>query len=266
MTVRVMLAPRRILRGILLLGAVACLSYYGWSVLDSKIRQIYESRVFDEAQDQAKLQARPQAESPAPLRSRVGKWLRTPGNDSEPRAFAGSSFSGAKAVPKLSTIGRISVPRLHLKAMVDEGDDDATLDHAVGHVPGTALPGSPGNVAMAGHRDSFFRGFEDLQRNDEIDVETLHGLFRYRVYEFSVVDPSNTSVLQPTRGKTLTLITCFPFHYIGPAPRRFIVRATQISAGPSRNARKSAASRAARFRPESERCPPGDTCGAAALR
>jgi sortase A len=235
-TVRVLLAPRRILRTTLLLAAIGCLSYYGWSVLDSKVRQTYESRTFDAA--------------------KTG--VANPG----PRAPS----SGRSSPPKLSAIGRISVPRLHLRAMVDEGDDDATLRHAVGHVPGTALPGSSGNVALAGHRDSFFRGFGDLRRNDEIDVETLHGVFRYRVDELSVVDPANTSVLQPTRGKTLTLITCFPFHYIGPAPRRFIVRATQISAGPSRNARRSAASRAARSRPESAQCLHGDTCGAAALR
>jgi sortase A len=246
-TVRVMLAPRRIIRTILLLTGVTCLSYYGWSVLDQNLQQTHESRVFDHAREQV------QAEGPAPSPPRVGKGSRASATDSSAR-------------PLLSTIGRISVPRLHLRAMVDEGDDDATLSHAVGHVPGTALPGSVGNVAMAGHRDSFFRGFEDLKRNDEIDVETLHGTFRYRVDEFSVVDPANTSVLAPTRGKTLTLITCFPFHYIGPAPRRFIVRATQISEAPSRNARKSAAWRAARSRPESAQCLPGDICGAAALR
>jgi sortase A len=245
MTVRVMLAPRRIIRTVLLLTGVACLSYYGWSVLDQNLQQTHESRAFDQAREQA------QANGPAPSRSRSGKRQRA---------------SAASSPPALSTIGRISVPRLHLRAMVDEGDDDATLRHAVGHIPGTALPGSVGNVAMAGHRDSFFRGFEDLQRNDEIDVETLQGVFRYRIDEFSVVDPANTSVLAATRGKTLTLITCFPFHYIGPAPRRFIVRATQISEGPSRNARKSAASRAARSRPESAQCLPGDICGAAALR
>jgi sortase A len=245
-TVRVMLAPRRLIRTILMLTGLACLSYYGWSVLDQTLQQARESRVFDQARERA------EAKGPAPSRSRLGKGQR-----------ASSDFSSR---PAPSTIGRISVPRLHLRAMVDEGDDEVTLSHAVGHVPGTALPGSVGNVAMAGHRDSFFSDFGALRRNDEIDVETLHGTFRYRVDEFSVVDPANTSVLAPTRGKTLTLITCFPFHYIGPAPRRFIVRATQISEGPSRNVRKSVASRAARSRPESAQCLPGDTCGAAGLR
>jgi len=232
MTVRVMLSPRRVFRNILLLTAAGCLSYYGWSVGDLEIRQMRESRVFDEARSE-------------------------------------TSIAGAK--PRVSaigrsTIGRISVPRLHLRAMVEEGDDNATLSHAVGHVPGTAFPGSVGNIAMAGHRDSFFRGFGDLRRNDEIDIETLHGAFRYRVDQLSVVDPANTSVLAPTTGKTLTLITCFPFHYIGPAPRRFIVQATQISAASSQDVRKSGAWRAAHYHPESARCPDANTCAAAALR
>ena len=251
MTVRLTLAPRRIVRSVLLLTAIGCLSYYGWSLLDSKIQQMRESQVFDEARDEVRAKSDKSDKSPAARRSRRVA-------DSEPRASA----SGSSSLP----IGRISVPRLHLKAMIEEGDDDATLSHAVGHIPGSAMPGSAGNVAMAGHRDSFFRGFADIQRNDEIDVETLHGSFRYRVDELSVVDPANTSVLSPTSTNTLTLITCYPFHYIGPAPRRFIVRARQISAGPSRNARKSVAWRDARSHPESMRCPDGNTCGARGLR
>ena len=238
MTVRVMFSPLRILRGLFLLAAVACLGYYGWWILDSKARQWNQSRVFDETR-----------------KSQGAAASRSPG-------------APTPAPKALHSIGRISVPRLHVKAMVEEGDDDATLEHAVGHVPGTALPGSVGNVALAGHRDSFFRGFADLRRNDEIDIETLDGSFRYRVDQLSVVDPSNISALAPTQGRTLTLITCFPFHYVGPAPRRFIVKATQISdeATRSRSARRSASSRAARFHPGSRRCPPGSTCGATALR
>ncbi len=238
MRVRVRLGLLQIVQTILLLTAAACLSYYGWSVLDSRIRQAHESRTFDRARE-----APHAAVAPA-----------SPHRSTPPEA------------QPVSAIGRISVPRLHLRAMIEEGDDDATLRHAVGHIPGTALPGSAGNVAVAAHRDTFFRGLGELQRNDEIDVDTLHGSFRYRVDQITVVDPSNTSVLAPTVGKTLTLITCFPFHYIGPAPRRFIVQATQISEDRwSPDARRSVASRAAHSRPESARCPPGDNCGAADL-
>ncbi len=233
MRVRVRIGPLQFLRVFLLLIATACLGYYGWSALNSNFRQAHESRDFDQAREAAR--TTPSRKSTAPV----------------PR--------------RLSSIGRISVPRLHLRAMIEEGDDDATLAHAVGHVPGTALPGAAGNVAMAAHRDSFFRGLGDLKRNDEIEVDTLNGSYRYRVDQVSVVDPSNTSVLAPTYRKTLTLITCFPFHYIGPAPRRFIVQAKQVSGGPS-SPRKSVASRAARSRPESARCPHSDNCGAEDLR
>jgi sortase A len=222
--VRLRLKPLRILRAGLFFTAIGCLSYYGWSVLDSTLQQERESRAFDTAREHAHAS------------------VNQPSTRRSPPSVSQT----------LSPIGRISVPRLHLRAMVEEGDDDATLSHAVGHVPGTALPGSSGNVAMAGHRDSFFRALNDLRRNDEIDVETLNASFRYRVDQITVVDPSNTSVLASTHEKTLTLITCFPFHYIGPAPRRFIVQATQISEGPSPGARKSVAERAAHSRPESE--------------
>jgi len=242
MRVRIRLGPLWFARTVLLLIATACLSYYSWSVLDSKIRQAHESRDFD--------QAREASHAAVP-----------------PSSSRRSAPPAAQRPQPMSTIGRISVPRLNLRAMIEEGDDDATLRQAVGHIPGTALPGSAGNVAVAAHRDTFFRGLGDLKRNDEIVVDTLNGSFRYRVDQISVVDPSNTSVLAPTVGKTLTLITCFPFHYIGPAPRRFIVQATQISEGRSSpDARKSVAARAARSRPESVRCPRGDNCVAADLR
>jgi sortase A len=239
MRVRIRLRPVAIARTILLVAAIGCLGYYAWSTIGSTLRQEQESRAFDQARESAH---------------------STPSRPPSARSAPGVSQT-------LAPIGRISVPRLRLRAMIEEGDDDDTLSHAVGHVPGTALPGSSGNVAVAGHRDTFFRGLGDLKRNDEIDVDTLNGTYRYRVDQISVVDPSNTSVLASTYRKTLTLITCFPFHYIGPAPRRFIVQATQISAGPSSPAaRKSVASRAARSRPESERCPRADNCAAADLR
>lgn len=233
-----MFSPAKFFQGVLLGASIGCLGYYAWWYFDSDAQQWYQGRVFDETRESGEA---PKAVTPGT------KW-KTP-------------------IPRtLHSIGRISVPRLHIKAMVEEGDDDRTLRHAVGHIPGTALPGSIGNVALAGHRDSFFRGFGDLRRNDEIDVETLDGSYRYRIDQMTVVDPSNLGPLAPTRGKTLTLITCFPFHYIGPAPRRFIVRATQVSAGPSRNARRSGSSLAARSRPEPVRCPHGNTCGEEALR
>jgi sortase A len=134
-----------------------------------------------------------------------------------------------------SAIGRISIPRLHLTAMVEEGTDNATLRQAVGHIPSTVLPGQRGNVAISGHRDSFFRGLEDLRKNDEVEFSTPKGTFRYEIESLVVVEPQNTSVLASSAENTLTIVTCYPFHYIGSAPKRFVARARQIQRIESHN-------------------------------
>jgi sortase A len=127
-------------------------------------------------------------------------------------------------------IGKLEVPRVKLSAMVVEGDDDETLNMAVGHLPDTPLPGQPGNSALAGHRDTFFRPLKDVRVGDEILLTTAHGSLRYRVERTIIVDPDNLSVLEPTPTSTLTLVTCFPFFYVGHAPRRYIVQAAQVGA------------------------------------
>jgi len=148
-------------------------------------------------------------------------------------------------------IGRLSIPRLHLTAMVEDADDDDTLRKAVGHVRGTPLPGAPGNAALAGHRDTFFSDLKDLRRGDEIVYETRSMIYRYRVDEMMIVDPQNTSVLARSPDKRLTLITCFPFHYVGSAPRRFIAQAREVAEAARPVAvDRSAAKRAGNFRRE----------------
>src|SRR5208283_982532 len=128
-----------------------------------------------------------------------------------------------------SPLGRIEISSVGLAAMIMEGIDGRTLRHAVGHIPGTALPGQPGNVALAGHRDTFFRGLRNIHKDDEITLTTLHGCYRYRVDWTEVVEPEDTKVLDATPGDSLTLVACYPFYYVGPAPKRFIVRAHRIS-------------------------------------
>ena len=113
--------------------------------------------------------------------------------------------------------------------MIMEGVDGKTLRHAVGHIPGTPLPGQPGNVALAGHRDTFFRGLRNIHKDDEITLTTLHGFYRYRVDSTQVVEPQATEVLDNSVDDILTLVTCYPFYFVGPAPKRFIVRARRIS-------------------------------------
>jgi len=124
-----------------------------------------------------------------------------------------------------STLGRLEIPRLGVSAVIRAGSDARTLSLAVGHIPGTALPGDAGNIGLAGHRDTFFRRLRDIRADDEIRLVTATGTFAFRVHETSVVMPADTWVLDPTREPALTLVTCYPFTYIGSAPKRFIVRA-----------------------------------------
>ncbi len=137
-----------------------------------------------------------------------------------------------KPLTRSMLIGRLEIPRLHVNAMVREGADESTLRRAVGHIPGTALPGAIGNVALAGHRDTFFRELRDIRKNDSIDLKTEDGTYRYEVKSTKIVSPRDVDVLAASGGETLTLVTCYPFYYIGSAPKRFIVRATQVAAIP----------------------------------
>jgi sortase A len=125
-------------------------------------------------------------------------------------------------------IGEIQVPRLHLKAIVVQGSSNTILRRAVGHIPETALPGEQGNVALAGHRDTFFRPLRNIRLGDAITLKTPDGAFQYVVESTAVVAAREVGVLTSSDGRTLTLITCFPFNYIGSAPNRFVVRAREL--------------------------------------
>ena len=118
----------------------------------------------------------------------------------------------------------LRIPRLGIEVAVLEGTDDVTLDRAVGHIEGTAPPGA-GNFGIAGHRDGFFRGLKDIRIGDRLELQTLSTTAFYRVDRTWIVDPEDVSVLDPTPAPTVTLVTCYPFYFVGSAPRRFIVRA-----------------------------------------
>lgn len=122
-------------------------------------------------------------------------------------------------------VGRIEVPRIKLSAVAREGVDVRTLRGSVGHVPGTSLPGDTGNAAFAAHRDTFFSPLKFIRIGDEILITTPDGVHRYAVTGTKVVAPSDVSVLEGVPGHRLTLITCYPFDYVGSAPKRFIVQA-----------------------------------------
>jgi sortase A len=131
-------------------------------------------------------------------------------------------------------VARLSIQKIHLRAMVREGDDDNTLDVALGHIPGTAMPGQKGNVGVAGHRDRLFRRLAEVGRNDQIQLQTPAATYTYRVDDMAIVSPKMVSVLAAAGGAHLTLVTCYPFNYIGSAPKRYIVKAHLVSQDASR--------------------------------
>jgi sortase A len=136
--------------------------------------------------------------------------------------------AGSVTVQQGDVIGTLDIPRLGLSAVIAEGDDDATLKVAVGHLPDTPLPWQDGNSALAAHRDTFFRPLKDIRPGDELHLSTIHDSFKYQVRGTMVVGPNDLWVLEPTSRPTLTLITCYPFNHVGPAPRRFIVQAERV--------------------------------------
>ena len=147
--------------------------------------------------------------------------------------FAGSSSARATDQPRAAsvvttTVGMIEIPAVGLATRVLEGSNASTLRLAVGHIPGTALPGPAGNVGLAGHRDTYFRSLRRIRVGDEIRFTTVAGTFKYRVISLRVVLPDAIEVLNDTQLPTLTLVTCYPFDFIGTAPQRLIVRAEMV--------------------------------------
>jgi sortase A len=122
----------------------------------------------------------------------------------------------------------LRIPKVRLEAPVFEGTDELTLNHGVGRIAGTAQLGAPGNLGIAGHRDGFFRGLKDVRDGDEIELQTLRGTQTYFVEQIQIVPPGNVEVLQPRAVPSLTLVTCYPFYFVGSAPQRYIVTASLL--------------------------------------
>lgn len=146
-------------------------------------------------------------------------------------AIADAAPSEWPATMANGVIGRMDIPRLELTAMVVEGTSYTAMRRAVGHISGTALPGEPGNVGISGHRDTFFRPLRHVQKDDLITLTTLQGEYRYRVVSMQVVSPTDVEVLHSGNDEVLTLVTCYPFYFVGSAPERFIVRARRVRHG-----------------------------------
>jgi sortase A len=145
-----------------------------------------------------------------------------------PQAARASSMTPASFAGPDGLIGRIEIARLGISVVVVEGTGKRTLRHAAGHIKGTALPGERGNVGISGHRDTFFRPLRNVKLNDIVTLTTPNGEYRYRVVSTKVVKPSDVAVLNSDGSEILTLVTCYPFYFVGAAPSRFIVRAERV--------------------------------------
>ena len=188
---------RRALEGALLAIALLCLSWYGW-------------RMYEIHRDQARWTAQ--------VRQSLASAARP----------SGPNLVLPAAPPADGIIGELDIPRLHLSAPVKVGDDDGVLDSSVGYLPDTPLPWMPGNSALAAHRDRLFRPLEHIHAGDAITLATPHGELHYRVLKTLIVNPDDVWVLKPLPDVSLTLITCYPFYYVGHAPHRFIVQAKKL--------------------------------------
>jgi sortase A len=197
---------------------ILALGYVGFVLLDARLFQADQSRRFQEelkGSEPPIIGDQPLPGSPLSLKPAEADMRVAPVH----RAGSGSS-----------PLGRIEIRTIGLSAMILEGTDARTLRRAIGHIPGTPLPGQQGNVVITGHRDTFFRPLLHIRKDDEIRLTTLSGSYRYLVDSTQVVDPEDTEVLDNSDDAILTLVTCYPFYFVGPAPKRFIVRAHRIPA------------------------------------
>jgi len=137
------------------------------------------------------------------------------------------AWNDARRISGPAPLAILRIRRVGLEAPVLEGTDDWTLNRAAGHIADTAAPGAEGNSGIAAHRDGFFRSLKDVRVGDLLEIETLHGVVRYRIDRTWIVEPEDVSVLDPTPGAAVTLVTCYPFYFVGPAPQRYIVRAVR---------------------------------------
>ena len=201
-----------------------------------------ELRKFEQQREQARASssiappaapAAPAEASAAPAATPVSLAWREPDKSlwSHERVKAWTLVSSVPDVRSSSgPLGVLKIPKIHLEVPILEGTDDPALDYGLGHVEGTALPGEAGNVALAGHRDGFFRGLKDIAVGDTMELETVRGSEAFVVENIWLVTPKDVWVLDPTPKETITLVTCYPFYFVGSAPQRYIVRATRAPA------------------------------------
>ena len=141
-----------------------------------------------------------------------------------------AAWQRSLTLPREEPLAVLHIPRIRLDVPVLKGTSDATLDRGVGHIEGTPMPGAGGNSGLAGHRDGFFRGLKDVNVGDAIELQTLRETQTYRIERAWIVTPDDVSVLDPTPAQSITLVTCYPFYFVGSAPQRYIIRAVRDDA------------------------------------
>jgi sortase A len=214
------------LERLLLAVGLLCLGLVAFAVIDARWFAYQEGRRLDRA-----LQAREAAAGSESRTSAKDLAARraAPGPASETDRLDTFRPGGGPAppppAPEGSVLGRIEIPRVGISSLVLEGVTGETLRRGVGHIGGTALPRLPGNLGLAGHRDTVFRGLKDIRKGDSVTLDTLDGTYHYVVDWAQVVDPDDVGVLAVSNQPELTLVTCYPFYYVGSAPERFVVRA-----------------------------------------
>jgi sortase A len=182
----------RWIRRVLLMTGIVSLGYVGWTLLDARIYQ---------ASAEHSLEAEIHA-----VKAADASQVQPPVNPGD-------------------VVARIDIPRLGMSFAVLQGTNWRSLRRGAGHIEGTPLPGESGNSGIAGHRDTFFRNLRNIHEHDEIRLQTATGVLQYEVDWTKVVEPDDVSVLAPSTGSALTLVTCYPFYFVGPASERFIVHA-----------------------------------------
>jgi len=215
------------LERLLLAVGLLCLGLVAFAVIDARWFAYQEGRRLDRALRVARESAATDREPRIAGRDQAAR-RRAPGPASETDRLESFRPGGPAAPPPAaegSVLGRIEIPRVGVSALVLEGVTGSTLRRGVGHINGTPLPRLPGNLGLAGHRDTVFRGLKDIRKGDPVTLDTLDGTYHYVVDWAQVVDPDDIGVLAVSNRPELTLVTCYPFYYVGSAPERFVVRA-----------------------------------------
>ncbi|HEX4230041.1 MAG TPA: class D sortase [Bryobacteraceae bacterium] len=221
------------MRWLLFLCGVAGIGYYGYSLANEHVYQAYENWAFDQEIAGRTVTFTDWLRERTPLGGYMAPAKSSSASNAEP-AKPKEALPGRLLLPEGAMVGRVLIPRLHLSAIVLQGVEMKTLERGAGHVPSTAMPGQTGNFAIAAHRDTLFRPLRFIEKNDDVTFESTTGSYTYQVVSTQIVLPSDVGVLRapPGGGKWLTLITCYPFYYVGSAPKRFIVQAKLVSTDP----------------------------------